>query len=206
MELFWGCPLLLSWYRAIKFDEFSIEFHIGLFVVSIVMIAFMWEALRYINRRLDETFPFEKSISGRITLQLILGAITGLIFRIVIYFFGEPYLPIKLDELFRAATWVLYILITVGVNLGFFTDYFIKRWKDSLVLTERLEKEKSQVQFDNLKNQLNPHFLFNALTSLNGLIFENQNLASQFSATSFKSLSLRFAEQGQKFCPVANGT
>ena len=48
------------------------------------------------------------------------------------------------------------------------------------MVAERLEKEKSQVQFDNLKNQLNPHFLFNALTSLNGLIFENQGLASQF--------------------------
>src|SRR5262249_11801226 len=49
-----------------------------------------------------------------------------------------------------------------------------------LVVAERLEKEKSQVQFDNLKNQLNPHFLFNALTSLNSLIFENQSLASEF--------------------------
>jgi two-component system LytT family sensor kinase len=166
--------------RVAKFDQFSVAFHIGLFGVSLAMIILMWEALRYINRRLDETFPFEKSISGRITIQLVLGAITGLVFRIVIYFFGEPYLPFRIDELFRAATWVIYIFITVGVNLGFFTDYFIKRWKDSLVLNERLEKEKSQVQFDNLKNQLNPHFLFNALTSLNGLIFENQNLASQF--------------------------
>ncbi|HEX6891364.1 MAG TPA: histidine kinase [Chryseolinea sp.] len=166
--------------RMAKFDEFSVAFHIALFGVSVTMTILMWETLRYINRRLDERFPFEKSISGRITLQLVLGAITGLVFRIVIYFFGEPYLPFRIDELFRAATWVIYIFITVGVNLGFFTDYFIRRWKDSLVLNERLEKEKSQVQFDNLKNQLNPHFLFNALTSLDGLIFENQNLASQF--------------------------
>jgi hypothetical protein len=62
--------------RVTKFDQFSIAFHIGLFVVSIVMIAFMWEALRYINRRLDETFPFEKH-KWPDHLQLILGAITG---------------------------------------------------------------------------------------------------------------------------------
>ena len=36
------------------------------------------------------------------------------------------------------------------------------------------------MQFDNLKNQLNPHFLFNALTSLHSLIPENQALAQQF--------------------------
>jgi len=166
--------------RTAKFDQFTFAFHIASFGVSIVMITTMWEALRYINRRLDHSFPFEKSISGRITLQLLLGAVLAIFVRFLIYLFGEPYLPFKLDELFLAATWVMYIIVTVGVNLGFFTDYFIRRWKDSLVLAERLEKEKAQVQFDNLKNQLNPHFLFNALTSLNGLIFESQDLASQF--------------------------
>jgi two-component system, LytTR family, sensor kinase len=166
--------------RTVKFDQFSLRFHIGLFFVSFAMITFMWEVLRLINRKLDSLFPFERSISGRITLQLLIGGLFGVVVRYFIYFFGEPYLPFKPDELFLAATWAMYIFITVGVNLGFFTDYFIKRWKDSLVLAERLEKEKAQVQFDNLKNQLNPHFLFNALTSLNGLIFENQPLASQF--------------------------
>ena len=83
--------------RLAKYDQFTLTFNVSLFFVSIVMISFMWEALRYINRRLDETFPFEKSISGRISVQLFLGAIIGLVVRFVIYFFGEPYLPIKLD-------------------------------------------------------------------------------------------------------------
>jgi LytS/YehU family sensor histidine kinase len=104
----------------------------------------------------------------------------GLIFRFFIYFFGEPNLPFKLDSLFVATTWALYIIIPSAINLSFFSIYFFELWKASLVKTERLEKEKSQVQFDNLKNQLNPHFLFNALTSLNSLIFEDQVLASQF--------------------------
>jgi LytS/YehU family sensor histidine kinase len=82
--------------------------------------------------------------------------------------------------MFLAATWFLYALASVVVNGIFIIGFFIEQWKISLVRAERLEKEKTQVQFDNLKNQLNPHFLFNALTSLNSLIFENQGLASQF--------------------------
>jgi two-component system LytT family sensor kinase len=166
--------------RLAKFDQFSYAFHVKLFFASIAFISILWESLRFIDNRLDKYYPFEKNISGRIALQLALGACVGITFRFLIYFFWEPELPFKLDELFLATTWLIYILATVGVNLGFFTYYFINRWKDSLVVAERLEKEKSQVQFDNLKNQLNPHFLFNALTSLNGLIFENQGLASQF--------------------------
>jgi two-component system LytT family sensor kinase len=175
-----GLAIVAFLVRTVKFDQFSLRFHIGLFAVSLLMITFMWEMLRYISRKLDHAFPFEKSVGGRIALQLFLGAVFGIIVRYLIYFFGEPYLPFRPDELFLAATWAMYIFITVAVNLGFFTEYFFRRWKDSLVLAERLEKEKSQVQFDNLKNQLNPHFLFNALTSLNGLIFEDQGLASQF--------------------------
>lgn len=43
-----------------------------------------------------------------------------------------------------------------------------------------LEKEKSLVMYESLKQQLNPHFLFNSLTSLSGLIQLDQNLASDF--------------------------
>jgi two-component system LytT family sensor kinase len=166
--------------RLAKFSQFDFHFQVTLFIVSFFLISLVWELLRQINITLNKKYPFERSLTNRIIIQLLLGALVGTFIRSLIYFFGEPLLPFKLDELFMAATWVLYIVATVGINLGFFTAYFIGRWKDSLVLAERLEKEKSAVQFDNLKNQLNPHFLFNALTSLNSLIFENPALASQF--------------------------
>jgi LytS/YehU family sensor histidine kinase len=113
-------------------------------------------------------------------VQILSGAVYALVLRFLLYELGEPFLTVKLDSMFLAATWFLYILASVIVNSIFITDYFIGQWKVSLIRAERLEKEKTQVQFDNLKNQLNPHFLFNALTALNSLIFENQTLASQF--------------------------
>jgi two-component system, LytTR family, sensor kinase len=133
---------------------------------------------------------------------LIIGSFIGVIVRFFIYFFGEPYLPFKLDSLFLAATWALYMAIPVGINLGFFTVYFIGRWKDSLLKAERLEKEKSQVQFDNLKNQLNPHFLFNALTSLNSLIFEDQKLASEFLQQLSKVYRYVLQNKDKNFVPL----
>lgn len=166
--------------RLAKFDEFTFDFQVTLFIVSVVLIAVFWESLRLVNQWLNRVLPFEKNLSGRIVVQLFIGAAIGLVIRTIIYYWGEPRLPFRLDSLFVAATWAFYIIIPTAVNLGFFTVYFIGRWKVSITYAERLEKEKSQVQFDNLKNQLNPHFLFNALTSLNTLIFENQKLASEF--------------------------
>ena len=160
--------------------QFSDELNLLLFITSIVLITISWEFFRWVNYSLDDYLPYEKSIPKRIAVQIGIGVIASLIIRFLIYEFGEPYLPIQLDRLFLASTWVLYVLTGSVINTIFITRYFIKRWKESIVLAERLEKEKSQVQFDNLKNQLNPHFLFNALTSLNSLIFENQELASKF--------------------------
>lgn len=166
--------------RLSKFDEFTTDQHIIITWFTLVLIIVFWEALRLVNHYLNRFYPFERNITGRIILQLLCGAAIGLTIRFIVYRWGEPRVPFHLDSLFIAATWALYVFIPTGVNLGFFTIYFIDRWKDSLLYAQRLELEKSQVQFDNLKNQLNPHFLFNALTSLNSLIFENQQLASDF--------------------------
>jgi two-component system, LytTR family, sensor kinase len=166
--------------RSVKFDEIDNALQIKLLFISIVMISLQWESLRFINNYLNWRMPFEKGIPKRVTIQLLAGGLCGLGIRAIIYYFGEPYLPFKLDELFVAATWVLYFFLPAAVNLGFFTAHFIERWKHSLLHAQKLEMEKSQVQFDNLKNQLNPHFLFNALSSLNSLIYEDQRLASEF--------------------------
>ncbi len=160
--------------------QFSQDFNIILFFASLALIIVSWEVLRWVNNNLNKVFPFERSIPQRIALQLVFGASFALTVRFLIYEFGEPRLSVKLDGLFMATTWVMYVMASAGINAIFFTRYFIDRWKDSLVMAERLEKEKSQVQFDNLKNQLNPHFLFNSLTSLNSLIGDNPALASRF--------------------------
>lgn len=46
--------------------------------------------------------------------------------------------------------------------------------------TQALEKEKAMAMYENLKQQLNPHFLFNSLTSLNSLIEIEPQKASEF--------------------------
>jgi hypothetical protein len=162
------------------YNGMNFNLQVVILFVSIAAMSFSWESLRGVNIWLNKVFPFERNITGRILIQLSIGAAIGLTLRFLIFLFGEPIVPFKMDSLFLATTWALYIILPVGVNLGFFLVYFIDRWKDSIVHTERLEKEKSMVQFDNLKNQLNPHFLFNALTSLNSLIYEDKKLASEF--------------------------
>lgn len=48
------------------------------------------------------------------------------------------------------------------------------------VNAEQLKREASQAQFDALKNQVNPHFLFNSLSILSALVAVNPNLSIRF--------------------------
>lgn len=166
--------------RPLLFDGYDPKVNIALFFAQFTVLTSIWESFRFTNKQLNKHYPYEKNIAWRIIIQLSIGCIIMLLFRAALQFLVEPYLPIHIDSLFRFSTYALFVIVSVVINLGYITDYFIGRWKESIQKSVRLEQEKTQMQLNNLKNQFNPHFLFNALTSLNSLIFEDQKLASEF--------------------------
>ena len=166
--------------RLFVLSELSLHLHLLMAGASIVLLTLTWESFYGINRLLNRLLPYERSMSLRIVVQMLLGITVALLLRHILRIYGEPHLPFRIEGIFRLSTYALYIFGAIGVNLGFVAHYFVGRWKDTVRQAERLEREKIQVKFDNLKNQLNPHFLFNALSSLDSLIFEDQALASQF--------------------------
>jgi LytS/YehU family sensor histidine kinase len=65
-----------------------------------------------------------------------------------------------------AATYFLTLTITLLYN----TIYFIQQYKNAVVEKNQLQLAHVQGQLDNLRNQINPHFLFNSLNTLMNLI------------------------------------
>jgi len=45
---------------------------------------------------------------------------------------------------------------------------------------EKFRKENAEYQFEMLKLQLNPHFLFNSLNVLSSLVYEDQSKSAEF--------------------------
>jgi LytS/YehU family sensor histidine kinase len=88
--------------------------------------------------------------------------------------------PVEINKIVMVAFYGIYILSTLFVNSLLIAYDLFSKWKMALLHSNELEKEKTKVQYDNLKNQLNPHFLFNSLTSLNSLIYKDPDLASDF--------------------------
>ena len=57
---------------------------------------------------------------------------------------------------------------------------FFKNWKEAAVQQEKLKREQLALQYETLKSQVNPHFLFNNLNSLTSLISTNPDKAIDF--------------------------
>jgi LytS/YehU family sensor histidine kinase len=72
------------------------------------------------------------------------------------------------------------LVITFAVTAVAEASYFFNRWKSSILEAEKLKRENIQSQYETLKNQVNPHFLFNSLNTLITLIPENTQMAVSF--------------------------
>lgn len=84
---------------------------------------------------------------------------------------------------YKTTLFYIALISTILILLFLFYRYRISQYNKVMNLESKaqlLEKEKAQVMYDGLKQQLNPHFLFNSLTSLSALIESDQEMASQF--------------------------
>jgi two-component system, LytTR family, sensor kinase len=70
------------------------------------------------------------------------------------------------------------LLIYGGViGICYALDYY-RKYREREILASRLEAQLAQAQLDSLRMQLHPHFLFNTLNGIVGLVRDNKNQAA----------------------------
>jgi ligand-binding sensor domain-containing protein len=78
---------------------------------------------------------------------------------------------------FYSTTWFYAFSFITVAGLVY---WYVKKREQNLKARERLEKEKIEFQFQTLKNQVNPHFLFNSFNTLIGVIEQDQQTAVEY--------------------------
>lgn len=68
-----------------------------------------------------------------------------------------------------------YVFLLFLWSLFYFTYHYIDRYNKSL----KYEASMIEIELNNLKSQLNPHFIFNALNSIRALVDENPKKSKQ---------------------------
>ena len=179
-KVFLVINIIAGVFRYTVFSNKALDFHLILFVVSYTVFISVWEIMLIFHNWLSSKISLDKKPITNITIQIIFGFILGtLIVRTAISYFALRFGVHEINMLKNFSVLIVFFLISI-IYLILIGSYFFYQWKNNLLFHEALKREQAQVKFDALKNQVNPHFLFNALASLNSLIFENQQLASDF--------------------------
>ncbi len=95
----------------------------------------------------------------------------------------------------QKARWTIFGLLTFGLVLGFFAWYQYQNKRAKLLLQqEKLEKEAAllkeiaDVESQAFRAQMNPHFIFNALNSIKGLMINKQEREAALYISKFSKL------------------
>lgn len=163
--------------------ERSIE-NIGYtFVLSTTICWLTWSGNAYLDVQLELWYPWRENPRKRVLYQILInGGFFILTIILTMLLFYKLFFSVDWKEFWSICRYGLIIglFTTVFFNVLYAGFYFFEQWKLSLTETERLRKEQIQSQFNVLKNQINPHFLFNSLNTLTNLIVEDQAKAIQF--------------------------
>jgi len=115
----------------------------------------------------------KKKILKFIAYSLIAGLIiSGIIKLINVILYGFSTLSEDIVTIFAGAI-ITIIFGQFGTLLRAFVDWFNNQKKNA-----ELEKQALKTELEFLKSQINPHFMFNTLSNIDTLIFEDQNKAS----------------------------
>ncbi len=152
------------------------------YFISVIMAFFIVDGTRRINRRLNTYMPWTTRPLSRFITQAAanIAFAAGLIVltrtAFIFLFAGSGFIGL-FNEMITIAVVASVTLIFVSVDLSFF---LLTNWRNSLVEIERFKKENIETQFEMLKNQVNPHFLFNSLNTLSSLVYSNPEYAANF--------------------------
>ena len=146
---------------------------------SVLYTLFCAEISLRLFRWLQTYFPIETEMNKLIFTHLLLTAFVWVdvftLSQILIYGYDTS------EKMFMIKSNILFALtVTIGMNAVQVGMVLFERWKKQIEETEIAKRGSLEAQNEALKQQIDPHFLFNSLNTLTALIEEEPKLATRF--------------------------
>jgi hypothetical protein len=167
--------------RMIDHKAFS-NLEIKLSYLYTILIAFLiWQGNRYLLFTLRAYFdwfkkPFRKILVLLVAISFYTIPVSTLLLVGWYHFFAKG--VVNWGVVFTS-TLIIMICVIFIVHV-YETVFLVKDSESEMVRTEQLERAKAEAELEALKNQIDPHFIFNSLNTLSHLIEERPEKAKQF--------------------------
>jgi two-component system LytT family sensor kinase len=141
-----------------------------------------WRGHVYIGNYIKYRFPEIRHTKKRILIQIFC-LIPFMSLSVTFIFFLYDAFHV-LGYQFSMEDFKHGLIVGFCVNLIFETlyeaEYVLERYKESVEEKQNMQQMSMFQEFDSLKNQVNPHFLFNCFNTLSSLITEDKTKAEKF--------------------------
>jgi two-component system LytT family sensor kinase len=148
-----------------------------------IYIGLIWNGNLLLIDLIDRDLSWETQLHLKLLLSgsvaIVLPVAMEFVHDLIIYpvFYGKK---CELTSKESITYLIVSVSITLLVNSIFVAMAFFKFWRTTIKEKEALKRESISAEFETLRNQVNPHFLFNSLNTLTSLIEEDPKTATDF--------------------------
>ncbi|RKE04938.1 sensor histidine kinase [Marinifilum flexuosum] len=104
------------------------------------------------------------------------------------------------DEIFKTLL-ILFLVVLVYCIIDFMI-YSFNQMREEEIKSVELMNNQLNLQFEALKSQLNPHFLFNSLNTISSLLYKDKKVAEKFIRMFAESYRFIFKQNNSPLIPL----
>ena len=135
----------------------------------------LWFGNKLLSNNINKYFPWKKKPLKTLIISITATLIVSTLITITINYLMFIFLSGKEINTYQIQLkFIISILIiTFIISLIFHSISFFKELKNAILREEKLKRNILELEYASLKNQVNPHFLFNSLNALTSLVADN---------------------------------
>lgn len=148
------------------------------FLLEAFICLMVTHALRYllVHKLGWMKLPLPQLIPRVLAMVIILALGMYFLQQVAIIVSGRNFDPkLAMDPTQLIVGWSFFTILFFLWSVFYFAYYFVEQYNKSL----KYQTSRIEIELNNLKSQLNPHFIFNALNSIRALVDENPKKSKQ---------------------------
>jgi len=150
-------------------------------ILSLIASFFIAYPDLFVIAYLNRSAPWESKTMKRLLIQFFLAVVIAVFVSVCFTLFAnllKPYEHALTNVLLNNA--LIFAVVNVFLMAILEGMIFSMESRKSRMMADQLREELSEIKFELLKSQINPHFMFNSLNVLSGLISKDAKKAEQF--------------------------
>ncbi|WKN41640.1 sensor histidine kinase [Tunicatimonas pelagia] len=152
------------------------------FTLILFVVLLVWEIDRWLWKQVDRRFTTPSSRIVPLVPYFLLSLVNVLLSSLVVVYVTTLWQ----GEAFTENISLLKLALAFAFRINLFLHtvnaivYFNRKLVASRLEAEQLKTLSAESQFEALRNQINPHFLFNSFNVLTELVHKDANVATEF--------------------------